>query len=92
MSPQVDSALHSSTLLSNNDDPNRSVTAVAAGSGAAARVENLGGEEVLIPVVKFIQSTYKGPSTIFLGMEQIERAGTRKRDPEAVITAAATTT
>ena len=59
---------------------------------ATARVENLGGEEVLIPVVKFIQSTYKGPSTIFLGMEQIERAGTRKRDPEAVITAAATTT
>ena len=33
MSPQVDSALHSSTSFFNNDDPGCSVVAVAAGSG-----------------------------------------------------------
>ena len=77
MSPQVDSALHSSTLLSNNDDPNRSVTAVAAGSGAAARVENLGGEEVLIPVVKFIQSTYKGHSFNFFWDGTDQKSGNK---------------
>jgi hypothetical protein len=55
MSPQVDFVLHSSTSLSDNGDPDCSVAAVAVGSGHA-RVKNLGGEEVLIPVVKFIQS------------------------------------
>ena len=79
MSLQVDSALHSSTLLSNNDDPNRSVTAVAGGSGAAARVKNLGGEEVLIPVVKFIQSTCEGPSYNFLG-GGIDRKSRNKKE------------
>ena len=66
MSPQVESALHSSTLLPDNDDPDHSVMAVAAGSGRA-RVKNLGGEEVFILVVWFIQSTYEGPSYKIFG-------------------------
>ena len=50
-----------------------------------ARVDNLGGEYVLIPIVKFIQSTYEGPPYKNLGMEQILRREQEKRDPEAVL-------
>ena len=52
---------------------------------ATVIVKNLGGEEVFILVVKFIKSTYEGPSYKKMGMEQIKRAGTRKRDLEAVL-------
>ncbi len=50
------------------------------GSGRA-RVQNLGGEEVLIPVVKFIQSTYEGPSYKFLGDGTDWKSGSKKERP-----------
>ena len=81
MSPQVDSALHSSTLLSGNDDPNRSVTAVAAGSSRGKSQKFWEEKRYSL----FVQSTYEGPSYKKLGMMQNLMREQRKRDTEAVM-------
>jgi hypothetical protein len=43
--------------------------------------KNVGGEEVLIPVVKFIQSTYEGPSYNFLGDGTDPKSENKKERP-----------
>ena len=48
---------------------------------AATRVKSLGGEEVLIPVVEFIQSTYKVPSYKLLGDGTDRKSGNKKERP-----------
>ena len=58
------------------------------GSGVIVTPMGMGGEDVSISIVKFIQSTYKGPQYKNLGMVQILRQEQQKRDPEAVVESA----
>ena len=48
---------------------------------ATARAENLGGEEVLISVIKFIQSTYNGPSYKKFGDGTDQKSRKKKERP-----------
>ena len=50
-------------MPANNEDNGESSVAVRVVINApnSCALENLGGEDVLIPIMKFIQSTYMGP-------------------------------